>query len=56
MYTDTCADCSGTPKSGYYANGTDGTHTGPKGAQIYAGFVRDSIKANIPELAKYLRQ
>jgi lysophospholipase L1-like esterase len=45
----------GAAKAGYYANGTDGTHTGPKGAQIFAGFVRDSIKANIPELAKYLR-
>jgi lysophospholipase L1-like esterase len=43
-------------KSGYYANGTDGTHTGPKGAQIFAGFVRDAIKASIPGLAKYLRQ
>jgi lysophospholipase L1-like esterase len=42
-------------KAGYYANGTDGTHTGPKGAQIFAGFVRDAIKASIPDLAKYLR-
>jgi lysophospholipase L1-like esterase len=47
---------AGAAKSGYYANGTDGTHTGPKGAQIFAGFVRDAIKADIPELAKYLRE
>lgn len=45
----------GAAKAGYYANGTDGTHTGPKGAQIFAGFVRDAIKASIPDLAKYLR-
>jgi hypothetical protein len=42
--------------AGYYARGSDPTHTGPKGAQIFAGFVRDAIKAQIPELAKYLRQ
>ena len=42
--------------AGYYARGSDPTHTGPKGAQIFAGFVRDAIKAQIPELAKFLRQ
>lgn len=42
-------------EAAYYARGTDPTHTGPKGAQIYAGFVRDAIRAGIPELAKYLR-
>jgi lysophospholipase L1-like esterase len=41
--------------AGYYARGSDPTHTGPKGAQIFAGFVRDAIKAQVPELAKYLR-
>ena len=46
----------GAAKSGYYANGSDATHTGPKGAQIFAGFVRDAIKSDIPELAKYLRE
>ncbi len=43
-------------EAGYYARGSDPTHTGPKGAQIFAGFVRDAIKAQVPELAKYLRQ
>ena len=41
--------------AGYYARGSDPTHTGPKGAQIFAGFVRDAIKAQVPELAKFLR-
>jgi len=39
----------------YFALGTDRTHTNPKGADIVSGFVRDAVKAQVPELAKYLR-
>ena len=39
----------------YFALGTDHTHTNPKGADIVSGFVRDAVKAQVPELAKYLR-
>jgi len=39
----------------YFALGTDRTHTNPKGADIVSGFVRDAVKAQIPELAAYLR-
>ena len=39
----------------YFANGTDHTHTNQKGADIVSGFVRDAVRAQIPDLAKYLR-
>ena len=39
----------------YFALGTDRTHTNPKGADIVSGFVRDAVKAQVPELAVYLR-
>ena len=39
----------------YFALGTDRTHTNPKGADIVSGFVRDALKARVPELARYLR-
>jgi len=39
----------------YFALGTDRTHTNPKGADIVSGFVRDALKAQVPELARYLR-
>jgi lysophospholipase L1-like esterase len=39
----------------YFALGTDHTHTNPKGADIVSGFVRDAVKVQVPELAKYLR-
>ena len=39
----------------YFALGTDHTHTNQKGADIVSGFVRDAVKAQVPELAAYLR-
>jgi len=39
----------------YFALGTDHTHTNQKGADIVSGFVRDAVKAQIPELSAYLR-
>jgi lysophospholipase L1-like esterase len=39
----------------YFANGTDQTHTNPAGADIVSGFVRDAVKAQALDLAKYLR-
>lgn len=39
----------------YFANGTDKTHTNQKGADIVSGFVREAVRAQVPELAKYLR-
>ena len=39
----------------YFANGTDQTHTNQAGADIVSGFVRDAVKKQVPELAKYLR-
>lgn len=39
----------------YFALGTDKTHTNPKGADVVSGFVRDAVKQQLPELAKYLR-
>ncbi|MES1205774.1 MAG: GDSL-type esterase/lipase family protein [Pseudomonadota bacterium] len=38
----------------YYVSG-DATHTNALGADVYAGFVHDAIKAQVSELAKYLR-
>ena len=40
---------------GYFANGTDATHTNHKGAQAIAGFVAGAVKTQVPELAKYIR-
>jgi lysophospholipase L1-like esterase len=39
----------------YFANGTDQTHTNQAGADIVSGFVRDAVRADVPDLAKYLR-
>jgi lysophospholipase L1-like esterase len=39
----------------YFANGTDQTHTNQAGADIVSGFVRDAVKAQNLDLAKYLR-
>ncbi|MGC4091515.1 MAG: hypothetical protein QM756_27275 [Polyangiaceae bacterium] len=39
----------------YFALGTDRTHTNPKGADVISGFVRDGVRAQAPNLAKYLR-
>jgi lysophospholipase L1-like esterase len=39
----------------YFANGTDQTHTNQAGADIVSGFVRDAVKAQGQDLAKYLR-
>ncbi|HYO94523.1 MAG TPA: SGNH/GDSL hydrolase family protein [Polyangiaceae bacterium] len=39
----------------YFANGTDGTHTNHKGAQVIAGLVAAAVKTQVPELAKYVR-
>lgn len=39
----------------YFANGTDKTHTNHKGADIVAGFVRDAVRQQVPELATQLR-
>jgi len=39
----------------YFALGTDRTHTNPRGADIVSGFVRDAVRAQVPELARYLR-
>jgi lysophospholipase L1-like esterase len=39
----------------YFANGTDQTHTNHAGADIVSGFVRDAVRTQVPELAKYLR-
>ena len=39
----------------YFALGTDKTHTNPKGADIVSGFVRDAVRLQVPELAKFLR-
>ena len=39
----------------YFANGTDQTHTNQAGADIVSGFVRDAVKTQGLELAKYLR-
>jgi lysophospholipase L1-like esterase len=39
----------------YFALGTDRTHTNPLGADVVSGFVRDAVKAQLPELARYLR-
>jgi lysophospholipase L1-like esterase len=39
----------------YFANGTDRTHTNPKGADVISGFVRDAVRKQTPELAAYLR-
>jgi lysophospholipase L1-like esterase len=39
----------------YFANGTDQTHTNPMGADIVSGFVRDAVRKQAPDLAKYLR-
>ena len=39
----------------YFANGTDQTHTNQAGADIVSGFVRDAVKAQGLDLAKYLR-
>ncbi len=39
----------------YFALGTDRTHTNPKGGEVIAGFVRDAVKAKVPDLAVHLR-
>jgi len=39
----------------YFALGTDHTHTNQQGADIVSGFVRDAVKAQVPELAAHLR-
>jgi lysophospholipase L1-like esterase len=39
----------------YFANGTDPTHTNHAGADIVSGFVRDAVRTQLPELARYLR-
>lgn len=39
----------------YFANGTDRTHTNPRGADVVSGFVRDAVRAQLPALARYLR-
>ena len=39
----------------YFANGTDATHTNQAGADIVSGFVRDAVKKQNLEIAKYLR-
>jgi hypothetical protein len=39
----------------YFANGTDQTHTNQAGADIVSGFVRDAVRKDVPDLAKYLR-
>jgi lysophospholipase L1-like esterase len=39
----------------YFANGTDRTHPNHRGADIISAFVREAVRASVPELAKHLR-